>query len=210
MNETDEFLEKLGIKPASSDFNDFIRKTKEKAERSRPGSDQRLVDSLRTFNNEIATKIDLVYYPCCGLDISPSVAFPESKVVYVDSDRMTINKLILAGYEAHNASALEYQLKQKADIVLIVNPTDIDLNNICQQAGGNGFVLCNNYHATATAMASNEDYELTGYLDWSEEESKYVEDRKEALEEMRSKRDVDILFVFRRKADAEGFDRISQ
>jgi hypothetical protein len=64
---------------------------------------------------------DTVYYPGSGHDVSPSAAFPESQVVYVDVDEAAMDDLARAGYEAVVADATGHELATDADVIVFRN-----------------------------------------------------------------------------------------
>ena len=117
-----------------------------------------LVAKYSLFRERFKPKADVVYHPCGDNDVSPSVAFPDSRVVYVDIDDKSIEALKKGGFEAHAASALEFD-PGDVDILIMLNPTippDVPSSHVV----GNGFVLSNDYHGTASSLHRNEEYQL--------------------------------------------------
>ncbi len=116
-----------------------------------------LVAKYSLFRDGFKPKADVVYHPCSANDVSPSFGFPESRVIYVDIDERPVAALQKSGYEAHVASALEFD-PGKVDILIMLNPQippDVPSSHVVE----NGFVLCNDYHGTASSLHGNDHYQ---------------------------------------------------
>lgn len=139
----------------------------------------RLVASYQTFQRELNPQTNLVYYPASGADISASKGFPNSRVIYVDIEPKTVAALKKAGYEAYEQSALEYRPENPVDILILQNPS-IPPDVPSQYVAEGGYVLCNDYHATATDLRGNQDFELVGIIkkQGDQGDSNYVLDRE--------------------------------
>ncbi len=121
-----------------------------------------LVAKYSLFRENFKPKADVVYHPCGANDVSPSVVFPDSKVIYVDVDQKSVEALQKGGFEAHAASALEFD-PGKVDILIMLNPQitpDIPASHVIE----NGFVLSNDYHGTATTLHRNEQYQIRAMI----------------------------------------------
>lgn len=117
-----------------------------------------LVAKYSLFRERFKPKADVVYHPCGANDVSPSVAFADSRVIYVDIDDKSVEALKKGGFEAHTASALEFD-PGDVDILIMLNPTippDVPSSHVVE----NGFVLSNDYHGTASSLHRNEQYQL--------------------------------------------------
>jgi len=104
--------------------------------------------------------------PCCASNISPSISFPESRVIYVDIDQKAIDALLQNGNEAYCYNAITFEMSdnEKADIVAIFNP-QIEGYQLIKNLNNNGYVLCNDYHRTATEFfEKKEEFELVGII----------------------------------------------
>jgi hypothetical protein len=100
----------------------------------------------------------VVYHPCGANDVSPSVAFPDSRVVYVDIDKKSVEALKTGRFEAYAASALDFD-PGEVDVLIMLNPQippDIPASHVVE----NGFVLSNDYHGTASALHRNDQYQI--------------------------------------------------
>lgn len=125
-----------------------------------------LVAKYSLFRERFKPKADVVYHPCGSNDVSPSVAFPDSRVIYVDIDDKSVEALKKGGFEAHAASALEFD-PGDVDILIMKNPAippDVPSSHVIE----NGFVLCNDYHETASSLHRNEQYQLRAMVRMSE------------------------------------------
>lgn len=121
-----------------------------------------LVAKYSLFRKELNPKCDVVYHPCGAKDVSSSVAFPDSRVIYVDIDEKAIEALKRGGFEAHAASALEFN-PGDVDILIMLNPEispDVPGPHVVE----GGYVLCNDYHATASSLRQNDQYELRAMI----------------------------------------------
>lgn len=125
-----------------------------------PETSERLVQYLSVFRDTFHPKADVIYYPACATDSSVSKAFPQSRVIYVDIDKDAVAALQKAGFEAYNVSALTFKPDAPADVLLLLNPSiraEKPLETV-----QDGYVLCNDYHGTATEVKAHSDYELVG------------------------------------------------
>ncbi len=121
-----------------------------------------LVAQYLLFKNKIKPKDDLIYHPCGANDISPSVAFPNSRIIYVDIDEKTIDALKKDGFEAYSLSALEFN-PGEVDILIMLNPMippDIPSSYVLE----GGFVLSNDYHQTASSLRQDKNYKLRAII----------------------------------------------
>lgn len=125
-----------------------------------PSSD--LVAKYKLFQQATGAKTDVVYYPCSAADSSPSVAFPNSRVIYVELDSGSVEALKKTGFEVYNASALEYD-PGNVDVLILLNPTikpDIPSKHVVP----GGFTICNDYHGTASRLRGDPNWELKGVI----------------------------------------------
>ncbi len=127
-------------------------------------STESLVQSFDLFREHFNPKAGLIYYPCSGPDISITKSFPESKIVFLDQMEESIAALRQTGFEAVRESAQNFKLETKADILLLYNPqiepSEVMLGNLNEK----GYLLCNNYHETASLIKERKDFELKGII----------------------------------------------
>jgi hypothetical protein len=112
---------------------------------------------------------DVVYHPGSGHDVSPSVAFPESQVVYVDIDEAAMDDLTRAGYEAVGADATGHELATGADVLVFRNAGLVEEVVVDANLRLGGWVLANNHLESARHLVRMDTLELVGVVpdDWT-------------------------------------------
>lgn len=161
-------------------------------------TDELLVKQLRLVKKRLNPDDSIVYYPCPGTDISPSVAFPGSRVIYVDTDPKAVHVLSAKGFEVYKESALEYNLETKASILVLINPS-IEPELPSQQLAVNGLLLCNDYHGTASKIVKDSSFEPLGYIEAVGDKFVYREDASDRLKIPRRNRNMDELYIFKKR-----------
>lgn len=121
-----------------------------------------LVAKYTLFKKKFNPKADVVYHPCGSNDVSPSIVFPTSKVIYVELDESSVEALKRGGFEAHLSSALEFN-PGNVDILILLNP-QIQPDVPASYVADNGFILCNDYHETATALHASDQYQIRAII----------------------------------------------
>lgn len=121
-----------------------------------------LVESYKVFSQEINPQTGIIYHPCNAFDVSPSSAFPNSRVVYADIDETAVRTLRAGGFEAHNVSALEFD-PGLVDVLIMINP-QIPPAVPASYLKEGGYAIANDYHYTATQLRENQDFELRGII----------------------------------------------
>ena|SRR3989344_994773 len=109
-----------------------------------------LVAKYKLFKNSVGFDAGIVYHPCGAVDVSPSEAFSRSRVIYADIDDKTMEALRAAGYEAHTADATRFD-PGPVDVLVLLNP-QIEPNTPSSSLKEGGYVISNNYHATADRL----------------------------------------------------------
>jgi hypothetical protein len=122
-----------------------------------------LIARFAVIKKELNPKADIIYYPSCHVDTSISQAFPESRIVYVDIDEKAVNALRKAGLEAYKEDALMFKPDGPVDILLMLNPS-ISPEKPLETLADEGYMLCNDYHGTATKVRMTSEYELVGIV----------------------------------------------
>lgn len=151
-----------------------------------PYAGDRVVKLLTFFGENVSPDMKIVYYPCSNVDISPSVAFPNSKVIYSDIEEVSVNTLVMEGYDARLEDATNYIPEEEIDLIFILNPT-IDPSHPISIATDDGYVIANNYHMSADKINNLGGFELVGVLagGGESEDVKYdTEDVEECFEEV--------------------------
>ena len=83
----------------------------------------------------------VIYYPCSGTDISPTVAFPRVRVIFADLNEASMAALREKGFEAHTASALDFDPKL-FDLLVLMNP-QVPSAPLASRLSKGGHVICN-------------------------------------------------------------------
>jgi hypothetical protein len=130
-----------------------------------------LVTMYKLFKEKTGFVPQRIYHPCSAEDISPSAAFPESEVVYVDLDEQAMEALKQSGYEAHTASALDFD-PGDVDLLIMINPKILP-KKPAQTVISAGYVLCNDYHSTATWLNEHDSYQLVALIHEDQGKLKY-------------------------------------
>lgn len=123
----------------------------------------------------VADRFDLapsiVYHPGSGHDVSPSTAFPESRVIYVDVDVAAMDDLTSAGYEAVGADATGYELPTGADVIVFRNAGLVEEAVVNANLRPGGWVLANDHLESARHLKRADSLDLVGVVphDWTGE-----------------------------------------
>ncbi|MFH1670032.1 MAG: hypothetical protein ABIA92_00405 [Patescibacteria group bacterium] len=139
-----------------------------------PNASENLAKRYDAISAHMGQKPGRIFYPCCEGDVTPSKAFPDSMVTYVDMTREIIEKLIAKNYDAHwgkvpsgreeiqsesdSSDAPNFIPDEEYDLLILLNP-QIGVSGVVEWVRNGGYVLCNNYHNTAEEM--NERGEFT-------------------------------------------------
>jgi len=167
--ELDDFVAPGSFREVGTDEEaEMLRKAQEKF--SQPESQERqpqaspdLVRAYQIFQEQLHPQTDLVYYPSCELDTSPTQAFPNSRVVYVDIDEKSIGILKKNGFEAVQTDSREFVPDKPVDVLILLNPGSTGTNPK-KLVNRGGYILCNDWHRTATEMNSDPDFKLKGIV----------------------------------------------
>ncbi len=123
---------------------------------------EKVVAQYQLFQAATNAKTDIVYHPCSGADMSPSIAFPKSRIVYVELDPLCVAALKKKGCTAIEASALTYN-PGPIDVLILVNPY-VKPDFPSQWVIPGGYVLCNDHHQTATLLHTDTDFQFQGII----------------------------------------------
>jgi hypothetical protein len=155
-------------KPTNESLESLAKK---KAKNLEEGKEKSLlevsVEALRKIkeNLKLPEKGSL-YYPACGQDMSPTLAFPEWDITYLDAidDGLRDNNkgLKFLKGDLFNPPITSEEL---FDVVLIISPGEHfqaeENHNYIEKIGENlkegGFIICNNKHDTAKLLESKKD-----------------------------------------------------
>ena len=100
----------------------------------------------------------VVWYPCCGYDITASCSFPRSRIIYVDREQMTIDMLKEMGLEAYCQDVRVFCPPTDTDLLVLMNP-QAEAAELTGKIGPGCFVACNDYHRTAEQINRDSDFE---------------------------------------------------
>ncbi|MFC7139806.1 hypothetical protein ACFQMA_08135 [Halosimplex aquaticum] len=137
------------------------------------------VAQYRAVGDHFDLAPDVVYHPGSGHDVSPSAAFPESRVVYVDVDEAAMDDLARAGYEAVGADATGHELATGADVIVFRNAGLVEEAVVDANLRPGGWVLANDHLESARHLARMDTLELIGVIpdDWTGESPPVVTGR---------------------------------
>lgn len=122
------------------------------------------VDQYRAVADQFDLSPEVVYYPGAGHDVSPSRAFPESRVVYADVDEVAMAELEQAGYEAVGADATGYELADGADIIVFRNAGLFEEAIVEANLRSGGLVFANDHLESACHLSRLASLELVGVV----------------------------------------------
>lgn len=122
----------------------------------------------RAVANRFGIDADVVYHPGSGHDVSPSVAFPEAGVTYVDADVAAMGDLEAAGYAARWGDATDYSVAGGADVIILRNAGLVEEAIVERNLRAGGWVLANDHLESAHHVAGMDRIELVGVVpdDW--------------------------------------------
>lgn len=123
----------------------------------------KLIAIYKLFQETFDPQTGIVYYPCSGSDFSPSEAFKQSRVIYVDQEDGAMDALRKDGYEAYTDSVLDFKPENYVDVLILSNP-QIPPDAPAKTVKIGGYVVCNNYHSTAYDLKKNDNFQAVGIL----------------------------------------------
>lgn len=168
--------------------------------------------------------LDIVYFGP-GLDTSPTTAFSDEHIWYVDPDEATTSQLSAAGLPQNNTvieqSGYDFSLPKNAkpDIVIlrnasftVENPNGI--RPLVEQVDTDGLVICSAWgtHSDAAHLVQMPDFELAGFFREGDETTEFIQQdieqiRADLIADAKRADGFDLYagttFVFRKKAHEE-------
>ncbi len=109
-----------------------------------------LVAKYSVFKEAVAFDTGVIYHPCGSADISPSEAFPGSRVIYADMDADAMEAVLEKGYEAHVVDVTSFN-PGEVDVLILLNP-QIAPDAPASFIKPGGYIVCNDYHQTARRL----------------------------------------------------------
>lgn len=147
----------------------------------------------------------VIYSPCCETNVTPSRAFPQAKVIYLDNRDYPVGILREAGYNVVKADAKQYVPEEEVDLVILENP-QIGPDFVARTVKPGGHVFCNDYSHTAVQMAKLPDFELLGLIQRTSDQEPIKVVSRQGAEELLATEDENQpwgqdfgQFVFKRK-----------
>ena len=173
-----DYLRELATQPAPPELGGTFRVGKDDLPRLRarvsPDSPEKperapqvspdLVERYRTAAEFFEIAPERVYYPACATDASPSAAFPNAQVAYVDPDEESIEILRKGGFTAHAQRAEEFQPDVPADLLILLNQV-VNPSVPLAALRTEGYVFCNDYRGAATTLYQHPGCRLSGVLE---------------------------------------------
>ena len=137
-----------------------------------------------TFREHLHLDIKTIYYPCCGNDVTPSSAFPDAKVTYLEIDPKIVDVLKNAQFDAVVGDATTFKLEELADAVVVMNPGGIPLeafDKFLDNIRSGGYVLCNNWPGPGAAevFSKKSTVKPLGMIRYDTQSGKEVFDSKQ-------------------------------
>lgn len=155
-----------------------------------------LISAYKFFQRKFGTPKSIIY-PCCYVDTSPTIAFPNSRIVYVDNNPKLVEPFKRKCLDFVCADAREYHPRSKHDLLLILNPT-LRTEGLTHLVVNNGLIIANNYHHNVTQMfEQSEKYTFEGLIDDRDKRHIKLVGKKEA--DAIYAKYCDYLSVFRKK-----------
>lgn len=115
--------------------------------------------AVRTFLESRSAVIHTILYPGCGEDTSPSDMYPAARVIYVDIDPNPVKKLRARGFEVYEADGKSFRTETPVDLLFMRNPS-VRPDGPLHSLSATGYVVCNDYHQTATRLKDIGLFEL--------------------------------------------------
>ncbi len=155
-------------KPTSESLDSLVKK---KAKNLKEGKEKSFLELRAEELKKIKENLKLpnkgsLYYPACGEDTSPTLAFPEWDITYLDATdyglRDNDKGLKFLKGDLFNPP---FTSEDVFDVVLIISPgihfQDEENHGYVEKIGENlregGFVICNDKHDTAKLLESKKD-----------------------------------------------------
>jgi hypothetical protein len=119
------------------------------------------VQEFKNAARALNLDLKLIANPGCGLDISPSVAFPQSRILYIDPDKEAHQVRVNAGYESYEEKAEYFTPPEPLDLLILINQ-GCSPKCLLPSLKLGAHVFCNDYHGAATYLWKDPGYELRG------------------------------------------------
>ncbi len=121
-----------------------------------------LVVKYRAFKEAVGFDTGVVYHPCGYADVSPSEAFPGSRIIYADREDGAMEVMRKKGFEAHTVDVLSFD-PGPVDVLILLNP-QIRSEVPASHVKPGGYALSNNYHGNASQLKESADFEFVALI----------------------------------------------
>jgi len=139
----------------------------EEIEPPKPYFVDNLIEQYNFFRENIS-KPQRVFYPCCGLDVSPIRGFPNSEVVLMDNERCLEEIMKQEGIREFTLRDVQdFNPETAFDLVIILNPC-LSSGELTRHLSKGGYVLANNYHNNAFQLLDDSGFKGLGTIDKNE------------------------------------------
>lgn len=145
--------------------NAQVRDITQESDLSCPYSSDDLVRQYEFFRQNIHEP-RRVFYPSCGLDLSPIRGFPNSEVVLMDNDKAIANKMRDVN-QFKLGDVLAYNPENPFNLVIALNPA-LSSRDLTRHLSTGGYVLANNWHDNASQLLDDPEFEGIGTIDRNE------------------------------------------
>ncbi len=139
-----------------------------------------------------------VFYPRCGLDVTPMIVFPDSEIIFMDTDQEAIDKLRERGMDARFMDFKKYAPEKKFDLLVLSN-FYITVESVIGTVGRGGYILTNDLNDNTSRLLGSLRYGFMGSIDHDRHPAELLSVR----ESKRQMREADIIFplysVFRKR-----------
>ncbi len=114
------------------------------------------------LNEKFQWQFNLIYYPCCGNDITPSDWFKNKRVIFADIDTAKIDAIKKRWLEWYNVDVTKFK-PEGVDSIILFNSV-ISSTNFVNILKKWWLILANNHLGTATELFNNNSFEFIWLL----------------------------------------------
>jgi len=123
---------------------------------------QRHATELGLFRKALGLEPKFAYYPACNTDVSPSIAFPKSEVIYLDTNVLAARAIRQVGYRAVCCNLEEYIPRPPPDLAIMMMSGRPE--KVLQHIAVGGHFICDNIYHTASDAFAFANYSLVAVL----------------------------------------------
>jgi len=136
------------------------------------------IEMFRVFMSELRPRTDIIVYPGCSTDISPSQIF-SGRIIYVDTYKPAVKTLKKAGLEVYHQDATQYEPDEQIDIVISRRYGVLQNHaKLLDKLRDGGYILTDGAYEQQDDILHNTQLELIGVLRKDYTSSAFVLDRE--------------------------------